>query len=307
MPISIALDSESERIVQEALDRIMASKSRTTIVIAHRLSTVRNANRIAVVLDGKVREIGTYDDLMAKPKGHFRLLQAYQNLEGPPDDKDGPIKSKKKEKSKKKIEKIKEKKEKEKEEKKHEEDELEAIGKDKEKQFGARARKLAQKDLKFFIIGGVGAILAGLMFPAWGFIFAYTIELLYTPVYPCPPDTDCQDDWDSTAEDMKKLAGKLGVASAAVVVTTLAGYVWLYYGFGTATERMNKRVRDGLFNSLVRQEVAFFDMQPVGTLSAKLQDDAALIHSFSGQPIRALIISLASVLVGLIVGFIYMW
>lgn len=52
-----ALDAESERVVQEALDRIMVN--RTTVVVAHRLSTVRNANMIVVIHQGKVVEKGT--------------------------------------------------------------------------------------------------------------------------------------------------------------------------------------------------------------------------------------------------------
>merc|ERR1719223_272382 len=51
-----ALDNESERIVQEALDKVMQSRERTCIVIAHRLSTIRNADRIAYIGDGKVKE-----------------------------------------------------------------------------------------------------------------------------------------------------------------------------------------------------------------------------------------------------------
>lgn len=51
-----ALDAESEKIVQEALDRIMVN--RTTVIVAHRLSTVRNANMIAVIHQGKVVEKG---------------------------------------------------------------------------------------------------------------------------------------------------------------------------------------------------------------------------------------------------------
>jgi len=51
-----ALDAESERIVQEALDRIMVN--RTTVVVAHRLSTVRNADMIAVIHQGKIVEKG---------------------------------------------------------------------------------------------------------------------------------------------------------------------------------------------------------------------------------------------------------
>lgn len=53
-----ALDSECETVVQAALDRIMANKSQTIVVIAHRLSTVRGADRIAVIDRGIVREIG---------------------------------------------------------------------------------------------------------------------------------------------------------------------------------------------------------------------------------------------------------
>ncbi len=81
-----ALDSESEAIVQDALDKIMSSDTQTTIVIAHRLSTIRNADRIAVIANGKVREIGSHDELMAKQNGHYRRLQAFQNLQGTESD-----------------------------------------------------------------------------------------------------------------------------------------------------------------------------------------------------------------------------
>ncbi len=56
-----ALDSESERVVQAALDKLMDSRARTTIVIAHRLSTIRKADRIAFIAGGKLREIGSHD------------------------------------------------------------------------------------------------------------------------------------------------------------------------------------------------------------------------------------------------------
>lgn len=55
-----ALDAESERVVQEALDRIMVG--RTTVIVAHRLSTVRNADMIAVIHQGKIVEKGTQMD-----------------------------------------------------------------------------------------------------------------------------------------------------------------------------------------------------------------------------------------------------
>jgi ABC-type multidrug transport system fused ATPase/permease subunit len=70
---------------------------------------------------------------------------------------------------------------------------------------------------------------------------------------------------------------------------------------------MNKRVRNAAFDSLVRQEVSFFDLHPVGVITSQLQEDAALMHSFSGEPIRTLVINLSSVLVGVAVSFAFMW
>ena len=70
-----ALDSVSEREIQRALDNLQ--KGRTTFVVAHRLSTIRNADKIAVIGDGICKEYGTYDELMAQ-KGafyEFRKLQ----------------------------------------------------------------------------------------------------------------------------------------------------------------------------------------------------------------------------------------
>lgn len=70
-----ALDSESERLVQEALDNLM--KDRTSIVIAHRLGTIKNCDEIIVLEAGKIIERGTYSELIEK-KGFFENLHALQ-------------------------------------------------------------------------------------------------------------------------------------------------------------------------------------------------------------------------------------
>jgi len=67
-----ALDTESERVVQEALDKLM--KGRTTIVVAHRLSTVRNSDNIAVFAHGVLVEQGTHSQLSADPNSAYSLL-----------------------------------------------------------------------------------------------------------------------------------------------------------------------------------------------------------------------------------------
>jgi subfamily B ATP-binding cassette protein MsbA len=70
-----ALDTESERLVQDALENLM--KNRTSVVIAHRLSTVRNADLICVFHEGEIIERGTHDELI-KLDGRYKLLYSMQ-------------------------------------------------------------------------------------------------------------------------------------------------------------------------------------------------------------------------------------
>ncbi len=71
-----ALDSESEQLVQEALNELM--KNRTTIIIAHRLATIKDVNRIFVLNNGEVVESGRHDELMQKPNGIYANLVKIQ-------------------------------------------------------------------------------------------------------------------------------------------------------------------------------------------------------------------------------------
>ena len=71
-----ALDTESERLVQDALEKLM--KNRTTIVIAHRLSTIVNADRIYVLHEGKVKEVGNHEELIAKGGIYNKLVEMQQ-------------------------------------------------------------------------------------------------------------------------------------------------------------------------------------------------------------------------------------
>ena len=71
-----ALDVESERVVQQALDRVM--RSRTTVMVAHRLSTIKNADVISVLQDGKIIEQGAHQQLIENRNGAYHKLVSLQ-------------------------------------------------------------------------------------------------------------------------------------------------------------------------------------------------------------------------------------
>jgi ATP-binding cassette subfamily B protein len=70
-----SIDTETELIIQDALAKV--TEGRTSIIIAHRLQTIREANRIVVLAGGEVREIGTHEELMAQ-SGLYKTLYELQ-------------------------------------------------------------------------------------------------------------------------------------------------------------------------------------------------------------------------------------
>jgi ABC-type multidrug transport system fused ATPase/permease subunit len=76
-----ALDAESEYLVKQALDELIRSSAhqRTVLVIAHRLSTVKNANQVAVIVKGRVMEKGSHEELIAS-NGEYKRLVSRQML-----------------------------------------------------------------------------------------------------------------------------------------------------------------------------------------------------------------------------------
>jgi len=73
-----ALDAESEVLVQKAIDSLIANHDMTVVIVAHRLSTVRRADKICVISDGTVAEEGSHEELLQRPEGRYRQLVTQQ-------------------------------------------------------------------------------------------------------------------------------------------------------------------------------------------------------------------------------------
>lgn len=138
-----------------------------------------------------------------------------------------------------------------------------------------------------------------------------TINLLFTRVVSCPGNStalegfeSCDEYWTDVADSMQQRSFEVGAMWAGLLLDCLIGFTIMYVGFGRASERLSKRVRDDAFSSLVRQEIAFFDKSSVGKITSELQDDAARIHSFSGVPIRSALLAISSVVTGLVLAFV---
>ena len=217
-----ALDSDSERVVQEALDKLMEAHDRTTVVIAHRLSTIRKADRIAFIAGGRLREIGSHDELMAKPNGRYRRLVESQKRQSTVcvdaikrdnmhqvDEEDEEIDFEK------------------------EAEELAS------KAFSKKdARNFAAPEVNYFIIGSIGAIFAGGVFPAWGIVFARMIGLLFYPAFPCPTDATaslygfgtCDEYYSYVADDMQDMSFQVSLYWLGIIIACFVGNTLIVSG-----------------------------------------------------------------------------
>ena len=70
------MDTESEKLVQEALEKLM--ENRTSLVIAHRLSTIQKADKIVVLQEGQILEMGTHQSLLKEKGAYFNLVKLQQ-------------------------------------------------------------------------------------------------------------------------------------------------------------------------------------------------------------------------------------
>eukprot|EP01134_Creolimax_fragrantissima_P003938 CFRG3938T1 len=301
-----ALDSESERIVQEALEK--ASVGRSTIVIAHRLSTVQNADTIAVVENGNIVEAGTHEELLAQ-RGAYADFVALQTMkeEVPEDEQmiddmyheatdpmasqsqrnsvlsaaeDEKHHSMKRVSTKKSV--LSQQREKFLTKKKASEEDV-----DKSVDDGVivRAFKFNKDEWRLITLGLIGALGMGLVWPAFSFIFSKIITVMI--------------EGDQSDVDFYSL---MFVALAAFVFIAQ----WLAISpLAMSGELLTQKVRLASFKAIMRQDIGFFDAREnsVGVLSARLSTEAADVQSVTGVRLGNLTTVVSTMAFGLGIAF----
>ncbi|XP_057454847.1 ABC transporter B family member 21-like [Lotus japonicus] len=295
-----ALDSESEMTVQEALDRIMVN--RTTIVVAHRLSTVRNADMITVIHRGKMVEKGTHVELLKDLEGAYsqliRLQQVNEYSEESTDNQNKrnlsseslrrsgsslsnsrrrslsislglPIVN----------------------DPDAEYENLQPKEKSPEVPL-LRLASLNKPEIPALLIGCVAAIANGTILPIYGVLLSSVIKTLYEP-FP---------DMKKDSKFWSLMFVVLGVAS--LVVIPVRGYF-----FSVAGNRLIQRIRLLCFEKVINMEVGWFDEpeHSSGAIGARLSADAASVRALVGDALGLLIQNIATALTGLIIAFIASW
>jgi ATP-binding cassette subfamily B (MDR/TAP) protein 1 len=305
-----ALDTTSERIVQASIDALLTkaadgSGGRTTLMIAHRLSTVTRADRIIVLESGRVVEEGTHETLLARggtytafwdlqrlgsdgasptsetsPAAAFTpaiVLTAAVTVEAAPQAGEdavvmvtNPL----------------------------------AAGKVADEKDAAKPAlpvvmdwaklwEWQKPELPWVIVALISALLSGCLFPGFSLILANFFEIFFEP----------KEDV-LLAKAAMYLGIFLGVAVAAFGVNMICGYA-----FGVMGERLILRLRQAAFRSTMRMEVGYFDLpeHSVGALTSRLGNDASQMRLVLGARMGDKVSSLATAVMGTLIAFTASW
>ncbi|KAF7809482.1 ABC transporter B family member 2-like [Senna tora] len=290
-----ALDAESEKSVQEALDRVMVG--RTTVIVAHRLSTIRNADVIAVVEGGNIVETGSHEELIANPNTAYASLvqlqesasfQTHPSLAPTLDGSvrysrelsrttttsvGGSFRSDK--------------------------ESLGRVGAE-EAENGGKSRHVSARrlysmvgaDWYYGVSGTFCAFIAGAQMPLFALGISHALVSYYMG-------------WDTTRHEINKVAFLFcGGAVITVIVHAIE-----HLSFGIMGERLTLRVRELMFSAILKNEIGWFDdiNNTSSSLSSQLETDATLLRTIVVDRSTILLQNIGLVVASFIIAFLLNW
>ncbi|KAI3807939.1 hypothetical protein L1987_23877 [Smallanthus sonchifolius] len=291
-----ALDSESEKLVQDALESAM--KGRTVILIAHRMSTIVNADMIVVVQNGRVTETGTHSNLL-KTSEFYSNLFSIQNIstEGEPSSVN-PIKE---------TERTDPVKETERTDQRVSEQldtpiETNKIFKDAPKKDDQQDESV-KKDIFFRIwfglnnqefikigVGSFAAAFSGISKPVFGF-FIITIGVAY---------------FKSGA---KEKVGWYSLLFSAIGLLSLFSHTVQHYFYGVIGEKAMTNLRQALYSAVLRNELGWFDKPEnnVGSLTSRIITETSTVKTIISDRMSVIVQCISSILIATAVSIKVNW
>ncbi|KAI3737379.1 hypothetical protein L2E82_27379 [Cichorium intybus] len=277
-----SLDSHSEKAVQEALTR--ASVGRTTIIIAHRLSTLHDADIIFVIQSGEVIESGSHDQLITNTHGPYSAMVQLQNTlvvngqtVSPPQgteiktlDNDSAMRTEK--------------------------TRLIVNSSHIEEDSHPSWRELIlmnAPEWKSALMGCTGALLNGLIQPLLAFFQGAMLSIFFL------------DNHDEIRSQTRTLAYTfLGIAGFALII----GVIQHYY-FGIMGENLTKRVREAMFSKIMTFEIEWFDQEDntTGALCARLATDTIMVRNLVADRLAFFAQAISATISAVILSMILSW
>ncbi|XP_049809971.1 ATP-dependent translocase ABCB1-like [Schistocerca nitens] len=294
-----ALDTGSEAKVQAALDK--ASVGRTTIIVAHRLSTIRNADRIVVISGGSVVEEGPHDALMAL-QGHYHNLVTTQVTDSEDTSKSPNESADASRVRPERLLSVRSDASSAAGEEEAEEQEMNPALRAAAERYAEQppqpvgvleVMRLNSPEWPQLAIGTVFSIVAGCAMPVFAVLFGDVIGTL-----------SLQD-----GDQMRKDTNRYCVLFVIVGVVIGCSYFLQIFMYGIAGEKLTMRVRSLMFSAMLRQEVAWFDDKnnSTGALCARLSGDAASVQGATGQRIGSIVQSLSTLVLAVGLAVYYEW
>ncbi|KAH7538363.1 hypothetical protein FEM48_Zijuj03G0191600 [Ziziphus jujuba var. spinosa] len=287
-----ALDSESEKLVQNALEKAM--QGRTVILIAHRLSTVINADMIAVVENGQVTQTGTHHDLL-ETSIFYKNLFNMQNLNQVSDTRvSNPSE--------------------EPENSQHEVSSEKDIGQSKEsidpaktiitkqpkQEKQERQRKTAilfriwfalrKKELVKIAFGSFAAAFSGISKPFFGY-FIITIGVAYY------------------GNNARREVGLYSIIFSMIGLLSLFSHTLQHYFFGVVGEKAMTNLRRALYSGVLCNEIAWFEKPEnrIGLLTSRIISDTSMVKTVIADRMAVIVQCISSILIATIVSMVVNW